>query len=281
MSNDTEYRRSMWESLPAFIALLGAMAAIAYFLGKQYWDSYYSTFGIPASEVRLSPAEYMFASKRFFIFLLILGAIGLFWYTPRRSEGATAEPSGRWTSIMNALEVAGRLLTSPLPEWKLSESWLWTYTVANQILLGVPFLFYAFVLADVLPWWGIFLSFPCFAFLLVVRAGNSLVFVAVTAILLFFGVVAFMSTAPGSLAEGDAGKILDNPGRLPQVEVIWDESVEGVAPIAVDNSGTSRARILTTNPETYFFLVEDQDSTVTVAVPSTAIRAVRYVAKSD
>ena len=182
---------------------------------------------------------------------------------------------------MNALEVAGRLLTSPLPEWRLSESWLWTYAVANQVLLGVPFLFGAFVFADVLPWWGVFLSLPCIALLLVVRAGNSVVFVALTAILLFFGVVAFMTTAPGSLAETDAGKVIDDPGRLVQVEVLWDKSMEGTTPIDVDESAASRARIVTTNSDTYFFLVEDEESNVVVAVPSTAIRAVRYVPKSD
>ena len=93
--------------------------------------------------------------------------------------------------------------------------------------------------------------------------------------------LAFLASAPGSLAESDAEKVMDHPGRLPQVEVFWDKSVEGMAPIDVDDSGASGARILTTNSDTYFFLVEDQDSVVVVAVPSTAIRAVRYVAKSD
>jgi len=258
------------------------MAAVAYFLGKQYWDSYYSAFGIPPSAVRLSPPEYMFASKRFFIFLLALGALAIFWFTPRRRERATAEPSGRWISVMNALEAAGRLVTSPLPEWKLPEQWLWTYTAANQIhFLGAPFLFLAFSVAGVLPFWGMALSLPYMALFLVVRAGNSLVFVALAAVLLFFGVVAFMTTAPGSLAETDAGKVMDDPGRLPQVEVLWDRSVEGLTPISVDDSGASRARILTTNSDTYFFLVQGQESNAVVAVPSSAIRAVRYVPKSD
>src|SRR3972149_7072203 len=106
MSTQAERGRSVLESLPAFIALLGDMAGVAYFLGKQYWDSYYSTFGIPASEVRLSPAEYMFASKRFFIFLLAFGALGLWWFTPRREE-PTARPTRQHAKVLKALPAIG------------------------------------------------------------------------------------------------------------------------------------------------------------------------------
>jgi hypothetical protein len=284
MPNETESRRSNWESLPAIIALLGATAAIAYFLGKQYWDSYYSAFGIPPSAVRLSPPEYMFASKRFFTFLVfVLGSYALIWFTPRRTEAETTEPGARTMQVRKVFRALGELITSPLPEWGLPERWGWTETPARQIhYLGAPFLFYAFCAAGVLPFWAWFaLTLPYVAFLLAVGLGNRLVFVALAAVFLFFGVVAFVTTAPGSLAEKDAAKIMDDPGRLPQVEVLWDKTVEGLTPISVDVSGASRARILTTNSDTYFFLVEDQDSNVVVAVPSTAIRAVRYVPKSD
>jgi hypothetical protein len=254
-------------------------------LGKQYWDSYYSAFGIPPSAVRLSPPEYMFASKRFFTFLVfVLGGWAIYWFTPRRKEPATSEPGVRAMQLGKALRGLGELITSVFPEWELPERWRWTETAARQVhYFGAPFLFYAFYLAGALPWWSV-LAFapPYIAFVTLLLFGSRPVFVFFAAVFLFFGVVAFMTTAPGSLAERDAGRVMDDPGRLPQVEVLWDKGVEGAAPIDIDDdSGTSRARILVTSSDMYYFLVESQDANVVVAVPSSTIRAVRYTPESN
>ncbi len=288
MTDQTASRGLAWPSVANILTIVGILAALAYFLGKQYTDAYYSTFGIPSSAVRLSPSEYMFESKHFVVFLVFMLVFAIFWFTPSPSEHAAAKspPPGQsplLAGIAKPLVRIGKLLTGYFPDWHLPERWAWTHHVALKIhILGVPFLLLTFIFADVLPWWvGFSIIAGYMSFMFLAAFGNRAIFVLLAPTVLFFGIVAFLYTVPSSLAERDANRIMDDPGRLTQVEIFWDEGVAGLMPLPVDGSGTSNARMLLETADTFYLLVEQEDGIDVVGIPSTSVNAIRYVGDSD
>lgn len=82
----TEGRPTLLRNIQIVLAGLGLFAALTYFLGRLYIESYYSAFGISVQALSFKPEDYMFSSFDLIIMCLLISLVIYLYQLYSRSD---------------------------------------------------------------------------------------------------------------------------------------------------------------------------------------------------
>ena len=77
-SKNSHNLKSTWAWIPYLATFIAIGAALTYFLGRLYLDSYYGYYNIPITSLNFMPQEYMYFCVP--VFVMLLGISPWFWF---------------------------------------------------------------------------------------------------------------------------------------------------------------------------------------------------------